>query len=352
MSENIKNQFKFDAIEVLLFLYKKKMPIIIITIIGIISSIIASLVITPKYQSKVILFPATQSSLSKSLLTDNPYKDDVLKFGEEEDAERLIQVLYSDYIKDFIINKYNLIEHYEIDTNSAYPQTSLYKEFQSNITFKKTEFQSIEIKVLDTDPQMAADIANDIASMVDTVINNMIKERAYEAYQIVEKQFNFMTNYVANLEDSLKRIREYGVLDYEIEVEMYSGAYGTALAENSLNATNRAIFENKFEALEKFGGNYLYLYGILEYEKESLVILREKLQESKVNAENVIANKFVVNTAMPAEKKSYPVRWLIVTISTISTFLFSIFLVIGLDFFNELRIRIKNTTKELKKEQS
>jgi len=350
MNDNLKNQFRFDAIEVLLFLYKKKLPIIIITVLGIITSIIASFVITPKFQSKVILFPATQSSLSKSLLTNNPYKDDLMKFGEEEDAERLLQVLYSDYIKDFIINKYNLIEHYEIDTNSAYPQTALYKEFTSNITFKKTEFQSIEIKVLDTDPIIAANIANDIAQLIDTVINNMLKERAIEAYKIVEKQFDFMTKYVSNLEDSLKSIRENGVLDYEIEVEMYSGAYGTALAENSLNSANRAIFENKFAALEKFGGNYLYLYGILEYEKESLVLLREKLQEAKVNAENVIANKFVVNTAMPSEKKSYPIRWLIVSISTISTFLFSIFLVVILDFLKELKTRIEKSNKELKKE--
>lgn len=346
MSENNKNQIKFDTIDIFLFLYRKKMPIIIITVIGAIASIIVSLIITPKFKSTVVLFPASQSSLSKSLLTNNPYKDDILKFGEEEDAERLIQVLYSDDIRDYIIEKYDLFTHYDIDMTSGYPLTAIYKEYDNNITFKKTEYQSIEIKVLDKNPEIAANIANDIAALIDTVINNMMKERAVEAYKIVSEQYSYLENYIQALEDSLAYIRGLGVLDYSSEVDRYSQQYAYGLATNSLSKSDVNQFEEKFDLLQEYGGQYMLLKEQIFNQKAIMVEMHQKLLEAKLNAESTIPNKFVVNTALPAEKKSYPVRWLIVTISTLGAFLFAIFMVITLDFVKELKTRIQNAPKE------
>lgn len=347
MEKKESSSFKYDTIDILIFLYKKRKPIIIVTILGAIASIIASLVITPKFKSTVILFPASQSSLSKTLLTDNPYKDDILQFGEEEDAERLIQVLYSDDIRNYIVDKYELYKHYDIDTTSAFPQTALFQEYKNNITFKKTEYQSIEIKVLDKDPITAANIANDIASLIDTVIHNMQQERAIEAYSIVKEQHDYFSNYIKSLEDSLKQVRENGVLDYVQEVQRFSQAYATALAKDGLSSKASILFEEKFKILKEHGGDYLYYNDLLYKEKNRLVDLNQKLMEAKVNAESYIPNKFVVNTALPAEKKSYPVRWLIVSISTLGAFVFSVFLVIILDFIKEVLVKIKKSKDEI-----
>ena len=43
------------------------------------------------------------------------------------------------------------------------------EKYKSNVKFRRTEFLSIEIAVLDEDAQMAADIANEIASYMDSV---------------------------------------------------------------------------------------------------------------------------------------------------------------------------------------
>ena len=106
-----------------------------------------------------------------------------MSFGEDEEAERMLQILHSNQIKEHIVNKFDLMKHYEIDIHKPFPYTRLENKYKSNIKFRRTEFMSIEINVLDTDPQMAADIANEIAAFIDSTIHNMQKERALEAFQ-------------------------------------------------------------------------------------------------------------------------------------------------------------------------
>lgn len=342
-----KNSFNFDTIEILVFLWKKKMPIILITALGAITSIIVSLSIEEKYKSNVVLFPATTGALSNMVLTNNVSKADLLRFGEDEDMERILQVLRSNEIKDRIIEKYNLREHYEIDPNSKYPRTSIYEEFNGNIKYNKTPYQSVEITVLDKDPIIAANIANDMANLIDTLINEMQRVRALEAYQIVQKAYKEKYEYITRLEDSLEVVRKQGILDYFLEVERYSEAYGKAVGNNTINPINNAVFQEKFDILAENGDLYNTLKDIITFEKRSLVDLNEKVIETRVNAENIVSQKYVVEEAQPAEKKSYPVRWLIVVASTLSAFAFSIILAILLDLFKSLRKRLQEGGDEV-----
>ena len=65
------NNFNNNSLDLLVFLYKKRKPIIIITIIGAIVSVIVSLMITPMYKSEVIMYPTSSASVSQSLLSNN-----------------------------------------------------------------------------------------------------------------------------------------------------------------------------------------------------------------------------------------------------------------------------------------
>ena len=294
------------------------------------TSLIFSFLIEDKYKSSVVLFPSTTSSISRALLNDENYKEkDFLEFGEEEEAEQMIQILNSDDIKHHIINKFDLMNHYGINPESEFKQTQLYKEYKNNIDFFRTKFMSVEIEVLDTDPQMAADIANEIAGMVDSVKNKMLKRVALQAFTIVEKEYKTLVSEINKMEDTLNYIRSMGVQDYETQVEVLSDQYGAALVKNNNVAAQK--LKNKLDTLSKYGGKYLSLVQQLEYEREKLSDMREIYAEARVNAESTIDQKFIVNRAYKAEKPSYPIRWLIVTVSTIATFLFTMIILILLD---------------------
>ena len=85
-----------EATSVVYFMLKWKKPLIIVTLVAVIGSAIFSgeTFIPPKYKSTVILFPASTSSISKAVMEDHPGdKQDILAFGEEEQAEQLLQIL-------------------------------------------------------------------------------------------------------------------------------------------------------------------------------------------------------------------------------------------------------------------
>lgn len=322
----------FDSTNFILFISKWRKILLIVTIIAVIASVIFSspFFITPKYRATVIMFPTSTNSVSKALMTDNyGAKQDILEFGAEEQAEQLLQILNSNKIRARIIQKYNLLEHYDIDPDSKYRNTYLFKEYESNITFRRTEFMAVEIEVLDKDPQMAADIANDISALLDSTKNSMQKERAIKGFQIVEMEYNQLKQEIKEMEDSLTQLRKLGVNDYETQAEAYNTQLAIALSQN--NMTGARALEEKLKNISEYGGAYVSLRDALEYEKKQLSNIKTKYEEARVDAEEELPCKFIVNSAYKAEKKSYPVRWLIVVISTLSAILLAVLILIIFD---------------------
>lgn len=323
------DSFNFESFDLIEYIIKRIKPLIIITVTAAIVSVIVALIITPRFKSTVIVFPTSQGSVSQNLLGVVMYKT-LLRLGEEEEVEQLLQVLQSDEIRDRIIEKYNLMEHYGIDPESHYPITAIYREFDRNISFIETEFMSVKIEVLDIDAQLAADIANNIAALVDSAMNRMKKERAMKAFKIVEREYLNLKNQIKTLEDSLTILRGYGINDYISQAEVFNKAYADALASNNIIGAKE--LEKKLDILSKYGGGYISILSFLEYEKEQLSELKMKYAEAEVDAYEDLPHTFIVNHGRKAEKKSYPVRWLICSVSTISTFIFALLLLLIFDY--------------------
>jgi uncharacterized protein involved in exopolysaccharide biosynthesis len=330
----------FDSTNLIIFLWKKKKPILSATIVAIIASVIFSseLFIPPRFLSSVIMFPTTNSSISKSLLSENSFeKENILQFGEEEQVEQMLQILNSDEIRERVISKFDLMKHYRIDTSGRYPNTELNKKFEENISFNRTEYLSVRIDVMDEDPNLAAEIANEISDLLDTVKTRMQHDRATQALAIVQKEYLDFNKYLTAREDTLNKLRNLGVLDYDSQVERLSEAYGKALLANNNSAVK--TIDERMAVLAMYGGLYTSITQDMEHDREALSRLKTKFEEAKVDATDKIPHKFVVNLAKPAEKKAYPVRWLIVLVSTVATFLLAVVAVLLIE--NIQRIRSK-----------
>ncbi len=332
--------YNFNSAGLFLFIYRWKKLLILIGVIAMIASIVfsSSFFITPKYKSTVIMFPTSTNSVSKALMADNyGATQDILQFGAEEQSEQLLQILNSNKIRARIIEKYNLLEHYNISSNSKFKNTILFKKYENNIRFRRTEFMAVEIEVLDKDPQMAADIANDIAALLDSTKNTMQRERAIQGLKIVEAEYLKLKNEIVKMEDSLKELRKLGINDYETQAEAYNTQHAIALSHN--NASGARAIEEKLKILSEYGSSYVSIRDALEFDKKQLSVLKTKYEEAKVDAEQELPGKFVVNSAFKAEQKSYPVRWLIILVSTLSSMLLGVVSILVFDYLN----RRKNT---------
>lgn len=337
--ENNTNQLsEFNSINFLSFLWKRRKIILGVALISILASVVFSMpfFMPPKYKSTVVMFPSSTNSISRALLAQNQgAKQDIMQFGTEEESEQLLQILNSSRIRNRVVEKYNLMKHYDIDTTSSTKNTSLAKEFQSNITFRRTENMAVEIAVMDISPDTAALIANDIANLLDSTKIGMQKERAIKGYQIVEATYRQLEKEIRDKEDSLAKLRMFGVNDYETQAEMINQQLAIEIARNPNSNAVKAL-DSKLDTLAKYGGPYVSIRDALEYDKQQLTEIKAKYEEAKVDANEELPQTFRVDDAYKAEKKSYPVRWLIVLVSLVSTVLLTIFVLILLDSISKI----------------
>jgi len=321
----------FDSSNLLFFLYKWRKPLLWVIAVAIVGSTIVSLLLTNKYRSTVIMYPAATNAISQALLTQNrsSMQKGILDFGVDEETEQILQILHSNRIRDRIIEEFGLEQHYGINPESKYRLSKLHRQYENNISFRRTEFMAIRISVLDTDPNYAADIANRISDLLDSTKSQIQHERAKKAFEIVKSQYFKLTDEMQQMEDSLTELRKHGVQDYESQAEMLNMQLAKEMAANNTVGVQR--LQEKLDILAQYGGAYVNIRDRLEYEREKLSLLKAKYEEAKTDAEEVLPTKFVVNSAFPAERKSYPIRWLIISVTTISAFFFALIIILILE---------------------
>lgn len=337
MNDNEKSTEDFNSQNVLYFIYKWRKQLISVGALAAVISVVVSLLIRDKYESTVVLFPATTNSISKSLLNDNYVKEDVLQFGEEEQAEQMLQILNSDAIRGRIMQKYNLMQHYEIGENEKYRRTKLSDEFASNVSFKRTKFMSVEITVMDWDADTAAFIANDIAALYDSTKLNIQRSRSVAALKIVEQEYFARLEEIQDVSDSIKAINEKGLFEYKSQSENTTKQYTNAIAKGNTSAAKK--LEAKLAVLAEYGSRYVVLKNKTKLLQKQLIIIKTKYEQAKVDAEQVLPQKFIVSSAYPSEKKAYPVRWIIVVMSTFSSLLVAIIAILLIENLKQFRAK-------------
>jgi len=326
-----KNQgFQFSSEGIISFILKWWIHILIVSFVGLVSSYLISLTIKDKFKSTVIFYPTTTNSISKAILeTSSGGKEDFLAFGEEEQAEQSLQILQSDEIRNYMIWKYDLYKHYRIKENSKNAKTRIMKEYNGNVSFRRNEFNAVEITVLDIDPKKAMDMANEIAARHDTIKNKIQKERALEGFKIVETEFNRLNAEIKLMTDSLDKIRALGINDYVSQAEVFNDAYAVALSKGDVR--NAKLLEEKLNMIGKYGGAYMYLTENLELFLKQKAEVKVKYDQAKVDAESNIPQKMVVNYAFQADKKTYPKRLYIALGGGFASFCMCVFFIIGLE---------------------
>jgi capsular polysaccharide biosynthesis protein len=332
---------EYNSTFLLQFLYQWRKPLLALPLVAGLLGVVASSswFIKPLYKSSVIVFPATTNSVSKVLLPQTSFsEDDMLAFGAEEQAEQLIQILNSDEIFDTIAVKFNLLKHYDLDPTGKYKMTYLREEFNDKISFQRTQFMSVEIQVLDTDPKMAADIANEIVDMLDRVKSRIQRNRAGFGFKIVKGEYDKVRDDVLEMDAELRNLRKKGVHDYEQQSAVISEQLATAILEEKDKKIVREL-QNMLDTLARYGGRYVALRDELYLLKQEEVKIRTKLDQARVDAEQSMPATFRVTKAIPAERKTYPVRWLIVAVSMFSAFVGTMLFILVANAIKDLRLK-------------
>lgn len=308
-----------SSANLLIKIYKWRKPLVIYTGLAAVISIVITLLIAPQYHATSIIFPVRQFSVSKLLIEqNNGNQEDYMEIGDEDDAEKIIQVLNSDNLKLKVANYFNLWERWKINKDK-FDLHYLQLKWDNMVKIKRTDFNSIKIEAFDYSAQGAADISNSIVSFCDTVRKEMVSDMANKAFNIVKEEYENTIERMNVLEDSLQVLRKLGVLDYKTDVEAYTRSYAKALEKG--NSQGIKQLEAKLDTLKKYGGAYLQVSENLRKYRFKFPVIKSKYDDAQINKDKVLPFMFVVEKAKPDEYKARPFKSLIVIISAASTFL-------------------------------
>ena len=310
-------------------LWTKRRILMIVTAAGLVVSTVIAFLMTPLYRSTAIVFPAATSTVSFS--EQRNAKASSMDFGEEEQAEQLIQILQSSKVRDKVVQQFDLMKHYEIEPDDANKHYKLVKEYNNHILFVRTRYGSIQIDVLDRDADLAAKMANKIVDLIDTVKNEMVMERtipAFETNKRKKEQLEADKQAVLNQLDSLAAL---GVVPLEGRANLFQ-AYVEAKS-----AEDKADYKARIDINLKYGA----VFDGLEYVRNEKIMklsdFAASYEQAESDANTLFNHKFIVEKAVKADKKDKPKRLIIMMLATFGTFVFMVFLLLIQDKIKELR---------------
>ncbi|MFT7614091.1 MAG: capsular polysaccharide biosynthesis protein [Parvicellaceae bacterium] len=318
MSNQSSQDFQsFDLIEVI---WKWKWHLLVVFVLAGIISAVVSLSMKEEYLSSVTIYPAKSNTVTFSKIFNQDQS--ATQFGDEDEAEQAIQILGSAEIRTRIIEKYNLDSVYEISPGSSTRLNDLYEKYQSHVSAERTRFGSVLIKVYDGNPKTAMDMANDLSQLLDTVKNRMIRDRAGYELEITSAKKADVELEVQEIVDTLKTLSEMGVGGGQIRASLME-----ALANATDNFTRDEI-RGKIAMNDKYGSSLASFSHELKLKHERLADVEVAYEQAMANANLNYTHKFVVEEAYQSDRKARPVRWIIVSVATLVSWILALVLIL------------------------
>ncbi len=306
------NNSFFNSAELIRSIIRWKKHLLLVGLISLGASILFSSpwFIKPKFKSFALVYPSN-----------------LIAYSTESATEQMLQLAQSSDIREKVIHDFDLYKHYDVDTlKNAHFRTDVVKMYEENVTIKKTEYESMEITVLDENPIIASNIVDSIIHFFDVKARQLQAEKSAEVMVNSKNQLDQKLAQMDSMEERLRKYRtEYGILDYKDQSKEAIRGYLRGLSGNNSRATTEA--KSMMDALRDKGGEFNAL-------NEHLWRVRGTYNDLKLVYENAardVTKKLtyanVVSRPQPSDKKAYPIRWLIVLISVGSS-LFLAFMIL------------------------
>jgi capsular polysaccharide biosynthesis protein len=275
----------------------------------------------PKYQATHIFYPSKNNSISEALLSDAGQRlKDPLEFGEEEEAEKAMQILLSGDLIGRLVKNFNLYKHYNINpVSEKYPKTAMDYKLKENISVTRTRYLSVKIEVLDEDPQMAADLANGMALLYDSITTEVQNQIAIPALQIVERALQSKRDKIQGTKDQMRKLGEEGITNYEEQSRALAEEIYKAQSSGKVTEMKKLLEEQK--TLVKCGGDFVALQELIKLEEEKESDLISQYERRVVDVNEKLSHKMTIEAASKPEIKFWPKRTFVMIISVLATFM-------------------------------
>lgn len=303
-----------NSLNILKTIFKNWKTFLVTMFIAAVISYAASFLLKEKYKSTSVVYPVN-----------------MFQNSEESSTEQLLQYCLSEDVKNKLAKDFNLYERYGIDTVKSKGGKTLFNfMYIESIKVSPTIYESIEIEVKDTDPLFAQKLN---FAFIDNT-NNLIRETKKH----IVRQYLANTKTVIDIQsrelDSLSKAifkikSDYNIIDAKNQAKYLSKliSKGSSVNENS---------QLQIKGIKEKGIDLNILDGRIISTLNSYNQIKQKNDGYLLDVSGDMDFYTYVSKPNLQDKKCFPVRWVIVLVSSISAF-----------FLTLVFFLFKNRSKEL-----
>lgn len=256
--------------------------------------------IKPRFRSSAIVYPVNLSS-----------------YSIESTSDQLLQLLESNSIRDSLVRIHHLAEHYRINVTEPPGQFYLQAEYRDHVSISKTRYESVQIEIEDEDPRISQAMVNDILDQCNKLARRLQREKSEEVLVINKREMDLARHKLDSVEARLDTLRKRtGLLSYDAQTEEVTRGYMRML--NNGNAGGRAEAKDLLRALGENGGEFHTLTELANSFRAHFIEKQAAYERTLTDMNKVLTYTNVVVYPERADKKVYPVRWVIVLASVVS----------------------------------
>lgn len=225
--------------------------------------------ITPLYKAETIIYvplfiPARQM------------ENQGIGFASDKEIDGHIQILISGRMKDTLAKIFNLYEHYNIEDGTAGAKSILYSKIEERVAIQKTRYNSVSIEVRDESPEVAAEMANKLATLGDIIKEELLSlnRRVTLSFAVkVEKKQEAFLKRLQNQRDSL--------IEKNLE--------DTVAIRKDINGIDKLLYR----------------------EYENLLTKKDNVRKEQENVSSPLPSSYVLTEATPGFSAIWPPRLLL-----------------------------------------
>lgn len=240
-----------DWTEIIRFLYLKKAPLLLVPFSVAVLIAIFTLFIPNRYTSVANLLPSQRASLGFDLFSEagglSSLASSVLGSGESEEFNRYIILLSSHTTSKLIVEKFDLINVYEVSESEA-PLNSAIEVLSERTVFESREEGNFIISVEDEDPKRAKEMADHYIDLLNEQNVKIVSRDARAYRKFIEKRYNQALREADSLKTEIISFqKKYGVFELTEQVKQYFTLIGSLTASQIEAEAKLQVLSNSVE---------------------------------------------------------------------------------------------------------
>lgn len=299
--------YRNNLLKVVKTLYNRRRYIIGLSVGVAILTALISLLLPDYYRATTVFLAGSPDQANPQLLFGKGSRE-AGYFGNDNDNDRILTLSKSNELINFLVDSFNLYEHYDINPKGSKAGFKVQEEFLSHYDIIKTNRDAIELSIEDTDKELSAQMANAARNKIDQMIQNLIKNTQKKALETYEESIDNQQKLVKFYSDSLVGLRsKYGIYN--------SVGQGNQLTSELSQTEDKLVFnEARLLKLRKMNGikrdtinKITSLIAGLETKRDSLKSKLSRFNEGMPKVNTIALMYFQSNESITQDMETYEV---------------------------------------------